>query len=312
MTPDTLANPRELSVRAQLSAAPVRMIDIGTSRLSYRRLGSGPDLVFVHGWPLDSNTFRALLPELVGDFTCHLIDLPGAGASVTSSPAALQLSAHATSLRAAIDALGLTSYALLAHDSGGFVARVVASEDPRVTALVLGNTELPSLVATVVRVLHFITRLPFGRSVLLSSMRLRAVRRSPLAFGGCFHDLDQIDGEFHELFVRPLLSSKQHAIETLELVRTVDETLFDQLPAIHARIVAPTLLIWGADDPIFPLAGARTMLSQFAGGATLEVIAKAKAFVHEERPELFSAHARAFLLRCCAVAGACAPAADLT
>jgi haloalkane dehalogenase len=57
----------------------------------------------------------------------------------------------------------------------------------------------------------------------------------------------------------------------------------------------PVQLIWGEDDPFFPLAGARRMLAQFAGGARLEVIPRAKLFAHEDHPAEFAALARPFL-----------------
>ncbi|MDB4975268.1 MAG: putative hydrolase [Myxococcaceae bacterium] len=285
------------SSQRRLQDVPLRMIDIGGASVAYRCLGSGPDLVFLHGWPLDSNTYRQTAPRLAQHFRCHLFDLPGAGSTQTRDPSLLQLSAHARTVRAVVDALGLTRYALLAHDSGGFVARAVAADDPRVAALVLGNTELPGTVASVIHVLQWAIRLPGGAALLTNAMRLRFVRRSPLGFGGCFADLQKLDGAFHDLFVAPLLQSKEHAHEVLELLRTLDTKLFDQLPAMHARIQAPTLLIWGGADPIFPLALARQMLPQFGGGAQLEVIEGKKCFVHEEEPERFADFAHAFLLR---------------
>lgn len=295
MTENAVVTSSKPSLRDALKNAPTRMIDIGHARVAYRRIGSGPDLVFVHGWPLDSNTFRDIAPRLARSFTCHLLDLPGSGASVTTDQSALRLEAHPKSLRAVIDALGLTRYALLAHDSGGYAARVLAAEDRRVSALVLGATELPHEVAAVVRALCLTARLPGGPALLRQSMKVRAVRRSALAFGGCFHDLKHLDGEFHDLFVLPMLNDETHSHEVIELVRTLDSRLFDELPAIHARITAPTLLIWGSEDPIFPLASARAMLPQFAGGASLQVIPNGKTFVHEEQPQVFADHALAFL-----------------
>jgi pimeloyl-ACP methyl ester carboxylesterase len=132
---------------------------------------------------------------------------------------------------------------------------------------------------------------------VMLSMRLRAVRRSRLGFAGCFADLRHVDGEFHELFVAPMLRSSALAARQFALVRTLDVKLVDGLRSTHGRIRAPTLLIWGEHDPIFPPTKARAMLSQFAGGAELEVLAGGKAFVHEEQPDAFVAHAKPFLLR---------------
>jgi haloalkane dehalogenase len=284
-------------LREQLQRAPVRRLALGHSSIAYRRIGSGPDLVFVHGWPLDSNTFRAVAPRLANDFTCHLLDLPGAGASVCHDRERLRLASFAATVREVVDQLGLRRYALLAHDSGGYAARVLAADDERVSALVLGNTELPNHTPSLIRLLKLVLALPFGRGLLRGALQLRAVRRSALGFGGCFRDLRLIDGEFHQLFVAPFLRSATRAQDTLEVLATLEHALVQALPAIHARIRVPSLLIWGGDDPLFPLAGARAMLSQLAGGAELEIIEGGKAFVHEEEPARFAEHARDFLRR---------------
>jgi pimeloyl-ACP methyl ester carboxylesterase len=87
----------------------------------------------------------------LGDLPAHLADarpeftLPRRSARRRPVPvgagAPIDFVSHAQSLRKAIDAMGISSYALLAHDSGGFVACLTAAEDPRVTALVL-STEI--------------------------------------------------------------------------------------------------------------------------------------------------------------------------
>ncbi len=66
---------------------------------------------------------------------------------------------------------------------------------------------------------------------------------------------------------------------------------------MHASITAPALLIWGADDPWFPLAHARQMIPQFPAGCALEVLRPGKLFVHEEQPERFADLAMQFLKR---------------
>ena len=60
---------------------PALHLDVGVGEFAYRRVGAGPDVLFVHGWPVCGATFRHLLPHLAAHLTCHLIDLPGAGDS---------------------------------------------------------------------------------------------------------------------------------------------------------------------------------------------------------------------------------------
>src|SRR5262245_5001990 len=108
----------ETSIRRSFVSGPMAFVDLGHTRLAYWRFGSGPDLVFVHGWPLHSATFRRILPVLAREYTCHLVDLPGAGRSRTTAETPFGLAEHADTLRRAVDELGLERYSLLAHDSG--------------------------------------------------------------------------------------------------------------------------------------------------------------------------------------------------
>jgi haloalkane dehalogenase len=273
-------------------AAPVRFIDIGHSRVAYRCLGSGPDVLFIHGWPLDGATFRAIAPRLAAHFRCHIFDLPGAGATELTASSPLDLGAHAESVRRLIAALGLQRYAIVAHDSGGLVARVIAADDPRVVALVLGDTEIPGHHPRLIRDLQALFNVPFGSALFLHALRLRAVRR--YAYRGCFADPDYVHGEFYDLFIAPLLASRRRAEAAFELVRRLDLRLADGLVPLHARIAADVLLVWGERDRIFPVELAQQMRSQFRA-ARLELLGGGKTFVHEEQPVAFSALAEGFL-----------------
>src|SRR6516164_3031432 len=126
------SDPSAREVLASFRGQPHGFIPAGAHKLAYRKFGRGPDLVFVHGWPLHAATFRAVAPLLGTRFTCHLFDLPGSGQTQSPAGAPVDLASHAIALRAAIDALGLRIYGLVAHDSGGFTARQLAAADPRV------------------------------------------------------------------------------------------------------------------------------------------------------------------------------------
>ncbi len=276
--------------------APMARIDAGRGTLAYYRFGAGPDLVAVHGWPLHSATFRTLLPYLTRDFTVHMFDLPGTGQSQWRDAASFETNADA--LRRGIDAIGLSRYALLGHDSGGVVARLHAASDPRVCGLVLSGSEIPGHHPTLLHAFVLAAKANVAPA-LLSVFRIGVVRRSSLGFGACFADGAYADGDFAGWFVRPL-ANPAVARGQMELLRSFDFAQVDALAGVHARITAPTLCVWGDLDPYFPIAKARAMLPQFAGGATLVAIPGAKLFVHEDHPAAFAAHARPFLARCLA------------
>ena len=72
-------------------------------------------------------------------------------------------------------------------------------------------------------------------------------------------------------------------------------SVVDTLDQVHARIAAPTQLVWGADDPFFPLPLAERMATQFAGGASLSVLRPGKLLAHEEFPDSLVAACLPFL-----------------
>jgi pimeloyl-ACP methyl ester carboxylesterase len=276
---------------------PHAYIEMAEGRLARWRFGRGPDVVFIHGWPLHAATFRRVVPKLAERFTLHLFDLPGAGHSIDWT-GHIDLVSHAKTIRRAIDELGLGRYALVSHDSGGAVARLVAADDARVAGLILSGTEIPGHRPPLVREYSAAAKIPGTGTLIRAAMRRRAIRRSSIGFGGCFSDPSFVDGDFGNLFVRPLLESKRTYEMQMRLVRDLDFAVIDGLTAVHARIRAPVLCIWGSDDPFFPVAKARRMLEQFGGSAEFVEIAGAKLYVHEDHPQLFAEHALTFLSRC--------------
>lgn len=270
--------------------------------LAYRKAGSGPDLVFIHGWPLHGETFRAIVPRLADRFTCHVIDLPGTGRSRWTDATPISFDDHARVVAAAIRELGLERVGLVAHDSGGAIARLVAAElGDRCFGLVLGNTEIPGYHPPGLVAFVALAKLPVAWRLLPATLRSRRLRRTSLGFGSCFSDRRVIDGEFSALFVDPILASRRALDGQLALLRGLDWSTLDELAAVHAQITAPVQLIWGVDDPWFPIARARPMVGSFGGGAEL-VELPGKLFVHEERPVEWADHAGRFLDRAVAPA----------
>jgi pimeloyl-ACP methyl ester carboxylesterase len=273
----------------------VAFVDLGHSEIAYRKVGQGPPLVLVHGYPLSGLTFRHIAPRLGARFTCYMPDLPGLGESRCTDLTDFNFAGQAETLKQFVDKLGLTSYALLGHDTGGTIARRLATTDSeRVEKLVLIGTEIPEHRPPWI---EFFQRLsnPKRTGTFKFLMRSRAFRRSNAAFGGCFTDLSLIDGDFHKLFVAPLLASDEKISKQIRYLRGIDWKLVDGMKTEHARIPAPTLLIWGEDDPIFPVARARIIAEQLPNCAGLVTVPGAKLFVHEEKPDRVAELALNFL-----------------
>ena len=71
-------------------------------------------------------------------------DLPGLGETLWTEATDFMFAAQADTLRSFVDAFGLLQYAIVAHDTGGTIARRLAVIDGhRVNRMVLIGTEIP-------------------------------------------------------------------------------------------------------------------------------------------------------------------------
>ncbi len=261
---------------------PDRFLDVGAGEAAYRVVGTGPDVLFVHGWPVSSATFRRLLPHLVDHVTCHLIDLPSAGSSHFDADTPMSVEQHIETVRRVVDLLKFDRVAVVGHDSGGLIARHAMVGDSRLSAMGLINTEPPEPSW---RFKSFIAarRLP-GLSAGLGWVAGKPrIRRSRLVFGDAFTDRSLLDGEFDEFFFRPLDEIPGRRDAAAKLLRSFDMQLVTDLTRIHREIHVPVQLVWGDKDPFFPVGKAKAMVDDFPD-AQLEIIEGAGLFSHEERP----------------------------
>jgi haloalkane dehalogenase len=262
---------------------PDALLDVGAGEVAYRRVGAGPDVLFVHGWPVSGATFRTLLPHFVDHVTCHLIDLPGSGSSRFTADTPLSLQQHISSVQRVLDSLQLPDVAVVGHDSGGMIARHAVAGDPRVRAMGLINTEQPQGLSWRLRLFLAARHVPGVGAGLGWVAGQRRLRRNPFILGGAFADASLLDGEFDEFFLAPLREIPARRDAAVRVLRSFDAQLVHDLAAVHRRITIPVQLVWGDQDPFFPLEWARQMVATFPD-ARLEVVPGAGLFAHEERP----------------------------
>ena len=262
---------------------PDRWVDVGDGAVGVRTVGQGPDVVLVHGWPVSGATFRQLLPVLAPHVTCHVLDLVGAGDSRFDRAARIDLELHVRSLRAVLDDLAAKDVAVVGHDSGGLIARHAVAGDGRLRGLgLVGTEQLRS--SLLFRAFLAAGRLPGFGALLAQAVVRPRVRRSMLVLGGAFHDRSLLDGDFEQLMLRPLHDEPDRQWAAGQLPRAFDPAYLQRLPEVHRAISAPVQLVYGADDPFFPVERAKEMVPSFPD-AQLTVVPGAKLFVHEERPQ---------------------------
>jgi len=107
------------------------------SRIHYRRLGQGPGMVLLHGYPQTGHMWRKVMPALAERFTVVAPDLRGYGDS--DRPAAgYDKRTMAADVADVIRTLGIQPVVLVGHDRGARVAHRFALDHPSLlTRLVL-------------------------------------------------------------------------------------------------------------------------------------------------------------------------------
>jgi pimeloyl-ACP methyl ester carboxylesterase len=271
-------------------------VDVGDARVCYRSAGTGPALVLLHGFPLSGLTWRKVVPQLAQRFTCYAFDLIGLGDSTSRAAVDFSSEGQAAVFQRALAATGVSTYALMSNDTGGWIARELALLDPeQVTHLALMNTEMPGHRPPWIPLYQRLVELPGSAFVMRRLVASRRLRRSAMGFGGCFADLDLIDGEFTELFLSPLVASAERVAAMCQFLVQMKFARLDRFRELHGKLSMPVGFVWGADDPTFPEATARAMATQFPHVAHFWSIPGGKLFVQEEQPDKVAALVLEFL-----------------
>jgi len=137
-------------------------VEVLDSTMSYREIGSGVPLVFLHGNPTSSYLWRRVVPGISGLGRCVAPDLIGMGDS-GKPPVAYRFADHARYLDAWFDALDLDSAILIGHDWGGALAFDWATRHP-------GRVRGVAFMETIVRPMTW-DDLPEGARPLFRSFR---------------------------------------------------------------------------------------------------------------------------------------------
>ena len=147
----------------------------GDGEAAFRRLGSGPPLLLVHGLMTSGYSFRYVVEPLARDFTVFVPDMPGAGDSARPRGGSLSADALAAWIAAFQRAAGIRGCVVLGNSMGGYLCLRLALADPA-TISRLVDVHSPGLPEARLWALRTALRLP-GARALLSAMVARDPER---------------------------------------------------------------------------------------------------------------------------------------
>ncbi|CAG0980498.1 hypothetical protein MYXO_01825 [Myxococcaceae bacterium] len=257
-------------------------------RFGYRTGGSGPVLVLLHGIARSSATWNDVAWALAHRFTVVAPDLLGHGGSC-KRPGDYSLGAYANVLRDLLHALGHERATIVGHSLGGGVAMQFSYQFPElcerlvlVSSGGLGRAVHPLLRSAAIPGAGFV--LPWlcsehtrgavqGATRWIGRLGLRAGPDLEEAWDG-FVSLG--DAEARRAF--------------LDTVRSVIDVRGQRVSARDRLYLAsemPTLVVWGARDPLIPVRHAYVAHEQIAG-SRLEIFPQAGHFPYRDDPRRFT------------------------
>ncbi len=273
-------------------------VQVGRLRIHHTYGGRGrPPVLLIHG--LGSSGYiewRFNLPALARRHRIFAPDLPGFGRS-EKPRARYGIPYFARTIDRYMDRVGLASAIVVGTSLGGRIALELALEFPRrVSRLVLVNAL--GLGRPQVQLVYGLVTLPkIGEALMrvartaLDAAPAAVIRRVAGRYVGASSDLQRTMDDSYLDDMREMYSAEGYADAYLGTIRSLvhpnallgAHDLSPRLP----RIKVPTLFIWGADDPLFPLEHA-TRAHASLPGSRLAVIEGAGHTPQTERPDEFN------------------------
>jgi pimeloyl-ACP methyl ester carboxylesterase len=259
-------------------------VDLPHGTLHYHEAGSGPPIVFLHGYLQGANVWGPIVHLLNHEFRCIGPELPfGAHPTPMRPDADLTTAGVGRLVADFLQALDLHQVILVGNDSGGAIAQVVAARHPqRLGGLVLATCDAfdnhpPRLFRPLIAAARTGALTP-----LLATLTLRPVRSLPSAYGWLSHSPpphELIDGWIANYLAEPGVRRDTRRL----LAALGDDAFMGQIAAELARFTKPALLAWAADDKFFPLAHARR-LAGILPDARLALIKASRTWVMRDQP----------------------------
>jgi len=253
-------------------------VELGVGTIGYIDTGGdGPVLVFLHGLLMDASLWDALIADLAPRYRCVAPTLPpGAHAQPMGPDADLSLPGYRPAHRRATRSSrhGQGHSCRQRHRRSACPAADGRGSLPR-RGVVLVSCDAfdnfpPGLTGKVLVATGKLPPSPFG--LFMQQMRLRFVRRLPMAFGWLTKQGDTATARW----IRPVLQRSEIRTDTVRLFRAIaaDRHLLLETAERLESYDGPALIVWANEDRVMPpehgrrLAGQRRDERADRGGVT--------------------------------------------
>jgi len=289
----------------ELRGAPATLVSHDGTELEIEDFGSGPCLVFSHGFSLTQDAWHYQRRDLPAEFRCVFFDQRGHGRSGRPANLDYSLDAFAGDLRAVLEWTGEERVVLVAHSMGGIAALKLAELWPqeigtRIAGLVLVDSTYADALKGMSAAVTARGALTVQRAAIKAAFHFFGadpVRANQLRRRGS--DLGYLGTRMFGFGSNPSPSQVAFVDRVLagtdvEVWARVFPSLIDfDMSEVLDHLDLPTVVAVGDKDRLTPVASARHMAEKI-GGARLLVLEDAGHNAFLEEHEVLDAEIAAF------------------
>jgi 2-hydroxy-6-oxonona-2,4-dienedioate hydrolase len=280
-----------MSIWTDLAGVDFRLgyVNAGGIRTRTLRAGTGEAVVFLHGTSGHLEAFVRNIPaHAAAGYTCHAIDMIGHG--YTAGPDyPYRIPRYVEHVLAYLDACGIDRAHFVGESLGGWVAGRLSADHPdRVSSLTLvapgGTVANPAVMERI--------KTSTRKAVESDDVAFTRKRLELLMFNPAANVSDELVEIRHAIYHQPEFVK---ALPNLLCLQEMENRVEDLLsPEQMARITAPTLIVWGAQNPFGDIPEAHA-LHRSIPGSTLEIFAECGHWPQHEHADRFNALHLGFL-----------------
>jgi pimeloyl-ACP methyl ester carboxylesterase len=253
----------------------MREIELSAGNIEYEDTGgSGPVVVLLHGLLMDASLWDGVIADLSVDHRCLAPTLP-LGAHRLPMRAGTDLSLSGITRLAAefLNRLDLGNVTLVGNDTGGALVQLFVCQDAaRVDRIVLASCDAfdnypPGLTGKALVLIGKLSPAMFG--LFMQQMRLRPLRRLPIAFGWLTRRGDAATVRW----MKPIMHQPEIRRDVVHVLRTVSAEPDLMLKAAEClpTFDRPALVVWAAEDRVMPPEHGRRLAEILPQGRLIEV-----------------------------------------
>lgn len=266
--------------KTTMQQTTMQQIELSSGTIEYSDTGEGPVLVLLHGLMMDASLWDGPVADLSADHRCLVPTLPlGAHRLPMGADADLSLPGIARLVAEFLDRLDVRDVTLVGNDTGGALVQLLAADANaglmsagRVGRVVLASCDAfdnfpPGLTGKALVAAGKLPAPAFG--LFMQQMRLRPVRRLPVAFGWLTKRGDAATARW----LRPVLTQPAIRRDTIRVLRSVasDRDLLTDAAGRLADFDRPALVVWASADRVMPPEHGRRLAALLRHGQLIEV-----------------------------------------